>query len=123
MTHANRDALPTPNMSDATAAALLSVLEPGEGVEQIVLAVGCCLVLTERRCCWSAKVPTIGPKTGVGSWPTDGRLRLHLEAGPNDSARLSITREGRSASVFLRTTRSEQARSLVATVRQRAQAA
>jgi hypothetical protein len=110
-------------MSDATAAALLSVLEPSEGVEQIVLAVGCCLVLTERRLLLVREGAHHRPKTGVGSWPTDGRLRLHLEAGPNDSARLSIVREGRSASVFLRTTRIRQARSLAAAVRQRVEAA
>lgn len=88
MTSAIRDGpLPTPDLTEASAAALLDVLEPGEGVEQIALAVGCCLVLTERRLLLVREGADHRPKTGIGSWPTDERLRLHLEAGAATSAR------------------------------------
>jgi hypothetical protein len=38
-----------PSLSEAATIALLPVLEPGEQVEQIARAVGCSLVLTDRR--------------------------------------------------------------------------
>jgi hypothetical protein len=118
MTYANQDGRP-PNakLSDATASALLSVLESGEGVERIVPAVGCTIVLTKRRLLLVRERAQHRPRTGIRSWPIDQQLRLELDVGLGETTRLSISREGQAASVFLRTMRIREVRSLVAAVR------
>lgn len=124
MTHANQDGRPpTSKLSDATAAALLSALESGEGVERIVPAIGCSIVLTERRLLLVREGAQHRPVTGVRSWPIDQQLRLGLDVGLRDTTRLSIARAGHVASVFLRTTRIREARALVAAAHRRIRAA
>ena len=120
MTPANRDTpLPTPTLSDAAKAALMSVMESGEQVEQIALAVGCSLVLTDRRLLLVRDGAAHRPRSGIGSWPTDDRLRVHLEVSLHGTPGLSITRDRQSASVFLIAARIQEVRSLVAAVRRR----
>jgi hypothetical protein len=120
MSHANHDAPPPMDpLSAATAAALMPVLERGEHVERTALAVGCSLILTDRRLLLIRDGAVFRPRSGIRSWPIDGRLRVQLESGIHDPTMLSITRDGKSANVFLIATRTGEVRRLIASLRQR----
>jgi hypothetical protein len=101
-------------LSEAARAALVQRLEPGERVERIVTAVGCTLVLTQRRLVLVRDGATFRRRTGVQSWPLDDRLDLQLTRVRHGTGRLLIQRAGKSTSVFLPETQMDDARMLVA---------
>ena len=106
-------------LSDAARTALAAVLDPSERVDQVVAAVGCTLVLTDRHLVLVRDGANYRPRTGVQSWPLDRGLRLHLAPVRRDTGRLVIDRAGQSASVFLTAVQMSQARTLIADARQR----
>ena len=104
---------------DDTRAALELVLDPSELVDRTAAAVGCTLVLTDRRLMLIRDGAKFRPKTGVRSWPLDRGLSLRLAKAGNDRGRLVIQYGGRSASVFLTAAQLEGAQALLAETRQR----
>ena len=100
--------------SDAARTALVERLEPDERVERIVAAVGCTLVLTQRRLVLVRDGATYRRKTGVQSWPLDDRLDLQLTQVRHGTGRLLIERVGKATSVFLPEAQMDEARMLVA---------
>jgi hypothetical protein len=108
------DALP-----DATRAALAPYLDASEHVERFVAAVGCSLVLTDRRLAVVREGASYRPRSGVRSWTLDRSLSLHLAPARRETARLVIERTGRSASVFVAGEHVEEARTLIAEIRSR----
>jgi hypothetical protein len=101
-------------LSDAARAALVQRLEPGERVERILTAVGCTLVLTQRRLVLVRDGAMFRRRTGVQSWPLDDGLDLQLTPVRRGTGRLLIQRAGKSTSVFLPETQMDDARMLVA---------
>ena len=112
---------PTPDspLPEAARAALESALEPSERVERAVPAVGCTLVLTDRRLAVVREGANYRPRSGVKLWPLDRGLTLRLGPARRGTSRLVIDHAGRSASVFLTTEQIEDARALIAEIRQR----
>lgn len=106
-------------LSDATRAALVPVLDASECVEQVVSAVGCSLVLTDRRLVVVREGASYRPRSGVRTWPLDRELVLRLAPSRRETARLVIEQTGRSASVFLTGEHVDEARSLIAEIRSR----
>ena len=105
--------------SAALQAALDTVLDPAEPVERIVAAVGCTLVLTDRRLVLVRDRADRRPTSGVVWWTLDRALNLHLGPVHHDTDRLVIEHHGRTTSVFLATAHMGAAVALVARVRQR----
>jgi hypothetical protein len=103
--------------SEAVRTALAAVLGPAERVDRIVPAVGCALVLTDRRLILVREGAAYRPRTGVRDWPLDRELRIRMAPGHRD--RLMIEREGRTASVFLSRQQVEESIDLVIEVRKR----
>ena len=103
--------------SEAVRTALSAVLGPAERVDRIVPAVGCALVLTDRRLILVREGAAYRPRTGVREWPLDRALRIRMAPGHRD--RLMIEREGRAASVFLSRQQVEELIDLVIEVRKR----
>jgi hypothetical protein len=101
-------------LSDAARAALVQHIEPGERVERILPAVGCTLIMTQRRLVLVRDGATFRRRTGVQSWPLDDRLDLQLTPIRRGTGRLLIQRAGKSTSVFLAETQIDEARMLVA---------
>jgi hypothetical protein len=101
-------------LSDAARAALVQHIEPGERVERILPAVGCTLIMTQRRLVLVRDGATFRRRTGVQSWPLDDRLDLQLTPVRRGTGRLLIQRAGKSTSVFLAETQIDEARMLVA---------
>jgi hypothetical protein len=108
------DALP-----DSTRAALAPELDAAERVEQVVAAVGCSLVLTDRRLMVVREGASYRPRSGIRSWALDRALVLRLAPARRETARLVIERTGRSASVFLSGEHVEEARTMIAEIRSR----
>jgi hypothetical protein len=101
-------------LSDAARAALVQHLEPGERVERILTAVGCTLIMTQRRLVLVRDGATFRRRTGVQSWPLDDRLDLQLTPVRRGTGRLLIQRAGKSTSVFLPENHMDEARMLIA---------
>jgi hypothetical protein len=101
-------------LSDAARGALVQHLEPGERVERILTAVGCTLIMTQRRLVLVRDGATFRRRTGVQSWPLDDRLDLQLTPVRRGTGRLLIQRAGKSTSVFLPETHMDDARMLIA---------
>jgi hypothetical protein len=106
------DAL-TPDVRDAID------LAPRERVVRVVVAVGCTLVVTDRRLLLVREGASFRPKTGVQSWPLDQHLRLQLSRGRQDTRRLLIIHDERPVSVFLPITQRAAIDALIAEVRKR----
>jgi hypothetical protein len=119
--HARRHFGPTPPdaLTGAASAAMAPMLEPSERVQRAVAAVGCTLVLTDRRLAVVRDGASFRPRSGVKLWPLDRELTLRLGPPRRDTSRLVIDHSGRSASVFLTAAQVEDARALVAVIRQR----
>ncbi len=103
--------------SEAVRTALAAVLGPAERVDRVVAAVGCALVLTDRRLILVREGAAYRPRTGVRDWPLDRDLRIRMAPGHRD--RIMIEREGRSTSVFLSRQQIEDSIDLVIEVRKR----
>ena len=95
------------------------VLDATERVQRVVAAVGCSLVLTDRRLAVVREGASYRPRTGVRSWALDRSLVLRLAPARRETARLVIERTGRSASVFLTGEHVDEARTLIAEIRSR----
>jgi hypothetical protein len=113
----NRPTRPTD--ADGVEAAMTSILDSAERVERVVPAVGCTLVLTDRRLVLVRQGASFRPRSGIQSWPLDRGLTLRLSATRRETTRLAIQGTGRSASVFVTDEQATLARALVAEVRQR----
>lgn len=118
---ARRGSRPTSSggLPEPTRAALAPALEPSERVERAVAAVGCTLVLTDRRLLVVRDGASFRPRSGVRSWPLDRDLTLRVGQIRRDTTRLVIDHAGRSVSVFLTAVQIDDAQALVARIRQR----
>jgi hypothetical protein len=107
--------------SKAARSALGPVLEAGEGVERVAPAVGCTLVLTDRRLFLVREGGARRrPASGIQSWRLDGELTIRIGKPIHDSSLLLIGRAGCSASVFLTGANLGNARLLIAEAGKRA---
>jgi hypothetical protein len=88
-------------------------------MDLIATAVGCSLVLTDRRLLLVRDGAHFRPKSGVQAWPVDPKLTVRLEAARRGTSRLRIERADASASVFITEPQIESLSSLVAEVRRR----
>jgi hypothetical protein len=103
----------------ATAAALRPVLDPSERVLRYVTAVGCALVLTERRLVLVRDGVTYRPRTGVQTWPLDRLLTVRITPVVRRTGRITIERSGRSASAWVSEEHWPDADALIAELRRR----
>lgn len=101
-------------LSVAARTALDQSLEAGERIGRTLSAVGCALVLTDRRLVLVRDGAAFRRRTGVQSGPLDERLTLHLAPVRRGSGRLLIEHAGASTSVFLPAAQMNGARKLVA---------
>ena len=106
--------------SEAVRTALAAVLGPAERVDRVVPAVGCALVLTDRRLFLVREGAAHRPRSGVRHWPLDRDLRIRM--APGQQHRVLIERGDRSASVFLTRPQVEDAIDLIIEVRKRSYA-
>ena len=106
--------------SEAVRTAISAVLGPAERVDRVVPAVGCALVLTDRRLLLVREGAAFRPRTGVRDWPLDRDLRIRM--APGQQHRVIIERTGRSASVFLSRPQVDDAIELIIEVRRRSYA-
>jgi hypothetical protein len=106
-------------LSEADRTALASVLDQGERVELAAAAVGCALVLTDRRLLLIREGASYRPKTGVHAWPLDRGLVIRFAAGRRNAGRLIIDYGGQTTSLFLAVGHTADARALVAETRMR----
>ena len=110
---------PSDGLPEDARAALAPALEASERIERSVAAVGCTLVLTDRRLAVVRDGASFRPRSGVQLWPLDRELTLRLGPARRGTSRLVIDHAGRSASVFLTTAQLEDAQALIAEIRQR----
>ncbi len=103
-------------LSEAAVAAITEILEPSESVALVAPAVGCTVVLTERRLAVVRDGANFRPKSGVRSFGLDGGLALRI--GPA-RRRVIIDSDGHTINVFVRSEQLGQAELLVAEVRRR----
>ncbi len=106
-------------LSDAARAAIAPVLDPTERVALVAPAVGCTLVLTDRKLMLVRDGVSYRPRSGMQSWVLDRSLSLHLAPVRRTTGRLVIERSGRSASVFLTQAQMPDVDALIAEVRRR----
>jgi len=99
--------------------ALERTLEPAEEVELTARAVGCTLVLTDRRLLLVREGASYRPSSGIRSWPLDRGLLLRLGRAHRQTHRLVIERATETASVFLSSEQLPDAKALIDRARQR----
>ncbi len=103
-------------LSESARKALADVLDPGERIDQIAHAVGCAVVLTDRRLLIVRDGASHRPKTGVRSFGLDHDLAVRI--GPA-RRRILIEWKGRRTSAFIRSEHLGPAELLVAEARRR----
>jgi hypothetical protein len=108
-----------PEPTEELRTALRSRLAPTERLDLVATAVGCSLVLTDRRLVLVRDGAHYRPKSGVQSWPVDRELDLRLEPSRRGTSRLTIERDAGSASVFITEPQIESISSLIAEVLRR----
>jgi hypothetical protein len=109
----------TDGLPGATAAALQGALERDEMVSHAVPAIGCSLILTDRRLLIVRDGSSFRPRTGIRAWAiTDG---LNVRAGlVRQGTRSLIVHWDRAVtSIFVRSDRWNDALGLVAELRER----
>lgn len=99
--------------------ALDRALEPAEEVELTARAVGCTLVLTDRRLLLVREGASYRPSSGIRSWALDRDLVLRLGRAHRQTHRLVIERAAETASVFLSSEQLPEAKTLIERARQR----
>jgi hypothetical protein len=99
--------------------ALERALEPAEEVELTARAVGCTLVLTDRRLLLVREGASYRPSSGIRAWPLDRELLLRLGRAHRQTHRLVIERAPDTASVFLSSEQLPDAKALIDRARQR----
>lgn len=98
---------------------LVDLLAPTEQVSMIAAAVGCSLVLTDRRLVLVRDGAHYRPRTGVQSWTLDRNLVLRIDQARTSGNRLMIERSGKFASVFVTADQIPLVRTLIADIRRR----
>ncbi|MEP6638147.1 MAG: hypothetical protein ABJC39_02260 [Chloroflexota bacterium] len=106
-------------MSETTRAALTPVLDPTERVMRVAAAVGCTLVLTDRRLHVVRDGADYRPRTGIRSWTLDRALTVRLMPVRKGTGRLVIDRSGGTASIFLTIDQTPFVEALLAEIRRR----
>lgn len=101
-------------LSEAAVAAIIEVLEPSERVALVAPAVGCTIVLTERRLVVVRDGANFRPKSGVRSFGLDRGLGVRI--GPA-RRRVIVDSDGATINVFVRSEQLARAEVLVAEVR------
>ena len=82
---------------------LRASLERPERIERVAAAVGCVLVLTDRRFVIVRDGAHIRPATGLRSWPRDHRLDVKVVGTGEGASRVEISGTGADMrSVFVR---------------------
>jgi len=77
--------------------------EQSERIERVAAAVGCVLVLTDRRFVIVRDGAHIRPATGLRSWPRDRRLDVKVVGTGEGASRVEISGTGADTrSVFVR---------------------
>ena len=104
---------------DELRVALERTLEPAERVDLSARAVGCTLVLTDRRLLLVRDGANYRPSSGIRAWPLDRELVLRLGRAYRQTNRLTIAHVTETASVFLSAEQLPDAQRLIEEVRQR----
>jgi len=108
-------------LQDAAArAALAKALEPSERIELTAAAVGCVLVMTDRRLMVVRDGARYRPKSGIQAWPLDREVALRLGPMRRGQSQLVVDLAGRSGSVFVTQAQLADVQALIAEVRRRA---
>ncbi len=103
-------------LTEDARAALAGVLEPPENVQLVAPAVGCAMVLTQRRLVVVRDGANFRPKTRFRTfWIGRG---LAVRVGPA-RRRVIIESDGRVITVFIRPEQLERAEALIAELRRR----
>ena len=103
-------------LTEDARAALETALEPSERVQLVAPAVGCAIVLTQRRLIVVRDGAKFRPKTGVRAFAIDQGLAVRI--GPARQ-RVIIESEGRTITTFVRQEQLERAEALIAELRRR----
>lgn len=106
-------------LSEDARQALAPILEDEERIDRVSAAVGCTLVLTDRRLLVIRDGAKFRPRSGVRWWPLHRELTLRLARVRHDTSRLVIQRDGRPASVFLTGSQVGDAQAMIAEIRHR----
>ena len=106
-------------LSEATRAALASVLGPTERVTRAAAAVGCTLVLTDQHLHLVRDGVEFRPRSGIQSWVLDRSLTVRLTPVRQSTGRLIVARAGQTASVFLTAAHAPWVEALLAEIRSR----
>jgi hypothetical protein len=85
----------------ATVDALRPILDPGELIDQVLPAVGCSLVLTDRRLILVRDGASYRPRSGIHLWRLDRTLIVHTTPIVRGTGRIVIEGGGEATSVFV----------------------
>jgi hypothetical protein len=107
---------PRAGTSEEARTSVAAILEPSERIEHLALAVGCTLVLTDRRVVLVRDALRRRPTTGIRSFRLDRETVLRM--GP-DHRTVVLRYRGASASAFVRPEQLGQVVALVAGARRR----
>ena len=100
-------------------AAVSSALGPSEHVALVAPAVGCTLVLTDKRLLLVREGASYRPRSGIRDWVLDRTLNLHPGPVRNTSGQLAIESPRRTTSIFYRLEHKAAIDQVVAEVRRR----
>jgi hypothetical protein len=107
---------PRASIPEEARTSVAAMLEPSERIEDLALAVGCTLVLTDRRVVLVRDGPRRRPTTGIRSFRLNRETVLRM--GP-DHRTVVLGYRGASASAFVRPEQVGQVAALVAGARRR----
>jgi hypothetical protein len=114
----NRRPLGLELLPDPVRSVVSSALERSERIIWGAAAVGCTLVLTDRRLLLVRDGTQYRPRTGLQAWALDRSLTIRLTAG-RERIRLMIESSGHAVSVFVAAVQATAVTRLVAEARQR----
>jgi hypothetical protein len=100
-------------------AAVTNALGPSEHVALVAPAVGCTLVLTDKRLLLVREGASYRPRSGIRDWVLDRTLNLHPGPVRNTSGQLAIESPRRTTSIFYRLEHKPAIDQVVAEVRRR----
>jgi hypothetical protein len=105
-------------LPDSVQSLVIPVLRPSERIVWSAAAVGCTLVLTDRRLLLVRDGTQYRPRTGIQAWALDRSLTIRLTAS-RERVRLMIEYSGQAVSVFVAAVHATAVNRLVAEARQR----
>ena len=114
----NRRPLGLELLPDPVRSVVSSALEGSERIIWGAAAVGCTLVLTDRRLLLIRDGTQYRPRTGLQTWALDRSLTIRIASG-SKRIRLLIECCGRAVSVFVAAVHASDVTQLVAEARQR----